>query len=145
MSLRFCYIHIDWAPRPKVLPLILLTVFNALFGKHELTPHGMFTGRSISIGIQPLVEPLLSYANLTSYCKSLMFYAQAYHQQVKEAFPDSNLKDPIDHNLDPGDQVSGNIMRESQPLSPIKKYLTNSFRWWEVHSTLRYQNKADLQ
>lgn len=42
-----------------------------------------------------------THATVTSYCKSLMSYAQAYHQQVKEAFLDSNLKNAIGQSLEP--------------------------------------------
>ena len=55
------------------------------------------------ISIQPSADPLLSYANITRYSKSLMSYPQAYHQQVKETFLDSNLKDPVGHSLEPDD------------------------------------------
>ena len=34
-----------------------------------------------------------------------MSFAQAYYQQVKEAFPDSTLRDPVGHSLEPGDWV----------------------------------------
>ena len=59
----------------------------------------------MSIGVQPSAGALLSYATMTSYYESLMSYTQAYHQQVKEAFQDPNLKDPAGHSLEPGDRV----------------------------------------
>lgn len=37
-----------------------------------------------SISTQPS-EPLLSHAHMTSYSKSLMSYAQVYHQNAAEA------------------------------------------------------------
>ena len=54
----------------------------------------------MSIGMQTSTDSLLSYASITS---SLMSYAQAYHQQVKEAFLDPNSKDPLGHRLEPSD------------------------------------------
>ena len=74
-------------------------------GKHKPTPQEKVTGNPTSIVMQASAEPLLSYASMTSYCKSLMSYAQTHHQQVKEAFPDPNLTDPVGHSLEPGDGV----------------------------------------
>ena len=65
--------------------------------------------------MQPSVDPLLSHASVTSYCKSLMFYGQTYHQQVKEAFPEPNLKDPVGHSQEPGDWV---FWKRSEKDSP---------------------------
>ena len=55
----------------------------------------------MSVGIQASADPLLSYASMTSYSKTLKSYAWTYHQQIKEPFPDSNLKGPTDHSLEP--------------------------------------------
>ena len=85
--------------------MVLPTICSTLFGKHEVTPHGMVTGRSVYIGTQPSADPLLSYVRTPSYCEFLMSYTQAYCQQVKEVFLDSNLKDPVGHSLEPGDWV----------------------------------------
>ena len=52
-----------------------------------------------------LLIPLLSHASMTSYCKSRMSYIQAYHQQAKEDFLDSNLKDSVGHSPESGDWV----------------------------------------
>ena len=35
----------------------------------------------------------------------IISYAKAYYQQVKKAFPDPNLKDPVGHSLEPDDGV----------------------------------------
>lgn len=75
--------------------MVLLTVRSALFGKQRLTPHETVTSRSVSTGKQPSADPLLSYASMTSYSESLMTYTEIHHQQVKDAFPDSNLEDPV--------------------------------------------------
>jgi len=53
--------------------------------------------------IQPSACPLSSHATMTSYSKSLRSYAQACHQQVEEAFLDSNSEVPVGHNLEPDD------------------------------------------
>ena len=88
-------------PWPKVLPLVLLTAVHS--GKHKLTPHEIVTSTPTSIDMQLSTDPLLSHVNMTSYCKFLMSYAKACHQQVKEAFLDPNSKDLVGHSLEPGD------------------------------------------
>lgn len=52
----------------------------------------------MSIGTQLPAYTLLSHASMTSYCKSLMSYAQACYQQVKEVFLDPNSKDPVGYS-----------------------------------------------
>lgn len=49
-----------------------------------------------------MADPLLFHAYMISYYESLMCYVQAYHQQVKEAFLASNLKEPV---MEPDDRV----------------------------------------
>lgn len=63
--------------------------------KCEFTPHEIVIGRPTSIGIQPSADPLLSHPSMTSYCKSCVSDAQAYHQQIREAF-----LDPVGHSLE---------------------------------------------
>ena len=60
--------------------------------------------QQIVVGTQPSADPLLSYANMTNYYKSLISNTQP-HQRDKEAFPDSNLKDPVGHSLELGNWV----------------------------------------
>ena len=112
MTVIMLHLHRCWI-------IVLLIVFEVLlytyrldclglitpFGKHELTPHGMVTGTSVSIGAQPSADPLLFYASMTFFCKSLMSCTQVHHQQDKEAFLDSNIKDPLGHSLEPGDFI----------------------------------------
>lgn len=62
-------------------------------------------GGPVSIGIQPSADPLLSHASTPSYCRSLMSYAQACCQQVKEASLDPNSKDPTGYSLQPCDWI----------------------------------------
>lgn len=91
-------------PWPNVFLLVLLTVHSTRFGKHKLTPYETVTGKPISIGIKPSSDPW-SHASVTSCCRSLMSYVQAYYQQDKEAFPDPNSKDTVGPSLEPGDWV----------------------------------------
>ena len=71
----------------------------------------------MSVGVQP-ADLLLSHARMTSHCKSLMFYAKAYHQQVKNTFPDPNSKYLVSHNLEPGDEVSWKHHQRKTALKP---------------------------
>ena len=67
---------------------------------------------------------------MTSYCKSLMSYTQAYHQRVKKAFLDSNLKDPFSHTLEAGDQVFCKCHQRKTVLKPDWKEA-----YWKVLMT----------
>ena len=51
-----------------------------------------------------------------------MRYAQACHQQLKEAFLGPNLKAPVGHSLGPSDQVSESIIR-GRPQAPLERTL----------------------
>lgn len=62
-----------------------------------------------------LCSSLVVHASMTSYYKSFMTSAQAYHQQVKETFPDPNLKNPVHYNLEPD---NGNLEASSEEDSP---------------------------
>lgn len=49
----------------------------------------------MSIAIQLSADLLLSHANMTSCDKSLTSYIKAGHQQIKDNFLGSSLKDPV--------------------------------------------------
>ena len=79
----------------------------------------------MSISIQPSVDSLLSHASMTTYRKSLMPYAQAYHQQVKEAFLDPNSRNPVGHSADPGAWV---FWRHHQRKIALKPHWKGSYQ-----------------
>lgn len=59
---------------------------------------------------------------MTIYCRSLISYAQAYHQQFKDTSLDPNSKDPV-WSLVTG--YSGSvIIKGRQPLSPDERDFT---------------------
>lgn len=58
---------------------------------------------------------LVVHASMTSYCKSLMSFVQAYHLQVKEAFPNPNSKDPVHYSPEPD---NGNLEASAEEDSP---------------------------
>lgn len=51
-------------------------------------------------------------------CKCLIYYAQAYRQQVKEALPQPSSKDPVGHRLEPGYWVYWKHQRKRALESP---------------------------
>ena len=77
----------------------------------------------MSINIRPSADLLLSYARMTSYHKSQMSHAQVYHRHVKEAFLDSNLKDPVCQSLGPGVWVFWKRHQRKIALEPYWKGL----------------------
>lgn len=65
---------------------------------------------------------MLSHAIKTNYCKPLISYAQAYHQQVKETFSDSNSNDPVGHNVEPGDLgILETLSQEGSSQAPFEE------------------------
>ena len=105
-------------PWTKALCLVLLNIWRTPFRKHNLTPHEIVTIKPVIIGIQPSVNPLLSPASTTSYCKSLMYYAQAYHQQVKEGFQVPSSKDSVGYSIEPGGRVFWPCHQKKTALKP---------------------------
>ena len=78
----------------------------------------MVTGRSVSVGLQLSVDPLLPYASVACHRKSLMSYTQACHQQMKEMFLDPKLNDPVGHSSQPGDRVFWKHHQRKTGLEP---------------------------
>lgn len=97
------------------------TIISILFGEHKLTAHETVTGRQRSIAAQLSVDPLLSHSNMTSYYKSLISYAEAYHQQIKKALPDPNSEDSVGHSTEPGDCVFWKHHQRKTALEPSQK------------------------
>lgn len=55
-----------------------------------------------------------------------MCYAQAYHQQVKEAFPDPNSKDTLYYSLEPGDGILEVSSEEESSQAPLEGTLPST-------------------
>lgn len=74
----------------------------------------------MSISVKPSADPL-SHASMTSYCKFLMSYVQACHQQIKAAFLDPNSKNPVGPILEPDDRVFWKHHQRETVLRPLRK------------------------
>lgn len=72
----------------------------------------------MSVTVKPSADPL-SHASMTSYCKFLMSYTQACHQQIKEAFLDPNSKNPVGSILEPSDRVFWKHHQRETALGPL--------------------------
>lgn len=86
-------------PWPKNVPLALFTVGSTPNGNHKLTPYEIFTGRLMSLMVQPHIDMSLIYPEMIQYCKSLIYYTKVYFQQVEEAVPNPDSINFLPRNL----------------------------------------------
>ena len=118
------------------MSLVLLTICSALFGPVNSPPWHSHWQTNVCWH-KLSADPLLSHASMTSYGKSLMFYTQAYHRQVKEVFPDPSSKFPVGHSLPPGDSILEKPLQEYSFWTPQKGIFPSAPNQWHYYSTRR--------